>query len=161
MDPENILKGRMAETLVEELLKKSGNKVYRFGYEAIVQNLVQLDQEFDKQSDVGKRIRVIPDFIVLSKKGNPVFVEVKFRKDFELYGSDRERLIMVSKFWEAKVIFVTRTRRPYFRICYPPYCDDKNFLIWKPLIEESEWKIDKRIYENYEELVHRYFMPTM
>jgi len=33
MEPENILKGRMAESLVEELLKKCGNKVYRFGYE--------------------------------------------------------------------------------------------------------------------------------
>lgn len=44
MEPENILKGRMAEGLVEELLKESGNKVYRFGYEAILQNLTQLEK---------------------------------------------------------------------------------------------------------------------
>jgi hypothetical protein len=32
---ESMLKGRMAETLVGELPRKSGNTVYRFGYEAI------------------------------------------------------------------------------------------------------------------------------
>lgn len=37
--PEKMLKGRMAESMVEELLKRSDNKVYRFGYEAILQNL--------------------------------------------------------------------------------------------------------------------------
>lgn len=41
MNPESMLKGRIAEALVEELLRQSGNIVHRFGYEAIVQNLVQ------------------------------------------------------------------------------------------------------------------------
>lgn len=39
MNPENILKGRMAESLTEELLRESGNQVYRLGYESILQNL--------------------------------------------------------------------------------------------------------------------------
>jgi hypothetical protein len=67
MNPENMLKGRIAETLIEELLRQSGNIVYRFGYEAIVQNLVQLEESFDRNSEVGERIRVIPDFIVIDK----------------------------------------------------------------------------------------------
>ena len=46
---EGILKGRMAETLIEELLKKSGNTVYRFGYEAIMQNLTQLQTKILKK----------------------------------------------------------------------------------------------------------------
>lgn len=57
--PEKMLKGRMAETMVEELLKKSGNTVYRFGYEAIMQNLTQLKRNFDAHSDAGERIRAI------------------------------------------------------------------------------------------------------
>jgi hypothetical protein len=34
MDPENLIKGRIAEALtgIEELLRSSGNNVYRFGY---------------------------------------------------------------------------------------------------------------------------------
>src|SRR3989344_4826958 len=82
---ESMLKGRMAETLFEELMKASGNIVYRFGYEAIVQNLVQLEEKFDRHSDVGERIRAIPDFIVIDKTGKPVFVEVKFRWKPELH----------------------------------------------------------------------------
>jgi len=79
MNPESMLKGRMAETLTEELLRQSGNAVYRFGYEAIVQNLAQLANSFDRYSEVGERIRAIPDFIIVDKNGKPDFVEVKFR----------------------------------------------------------------------------------
>ena len=50
-DPESMLKGRMAETLVDDLLKQSGNQVYRFGYEAILQNLTQIEQKFARHCD--------------------------------------------------------------------------------------------------------------
>ena len=40
LDPLNIIKGRIAEALVEELLRACGNNVYRFGYESLLQNLV-------------------------------------------------------------------------------------------------------------------------
>lgn len=79
MEPENMLKGRMAESLVEELFKLCGYKVYRFGYEAILQNLTQIDASFDVDDDVAQRIRAIPDFIVIDKNKKPIFIEVKFR----------------------------------------------------------------------------------
>ena len=92
MNPESMLKGRMAETLTEELLRQSGNAVYRFGYEAIVQNLAQLANSFDRYSEVGERIRAIPDFIIVDKNGKPDFVEVKFRWKPEVqYEKDYER----------------------------------------------------------------------
>jgi hypothetical protein len=37
MDPANIIKGRIAESLIEEVLRGSGNNVYRFGNESILQ----------------------------------------------------------------------------------------------------------------------------
>lgn len=85
MKPENVLKGRMAESLAEELLKECGNRVYRFGYEAVLQNLTQLEKTFDREEEIGQRIRSIPDFIVINKEGKPFFVEVKFRKEFLVY----------------------------------------------------------------------------
>mgnify|MGYP001617379854 FL=1 len=66
MPPENILKGRMAEALVDELLRSSGNIVYRFGYEAVLQNLTQVERAFDGESEIGRQIRSIPDFLVLN-----------------------------------------------------------------------------------------------
>ena len=162
---EGMLKGRMAETLVEELLKKSGNVVYRFGYEAIVQNLVQLEKSFDRYSEVGERIRAIPDFIVIDKKGEPTFVEVKFRFKPELNGKEQkrelERLDRIHRFWNAKLIFVNCWEQPYFRIADPPYCDKNHNLVLRPLINEKSWQIDEKTYAECEALVHKYLTPTL
>src|SRR3989338_5415593 len=78
-NPEDVLKGRMAESLVNELLRACGNKVYRFGYETVLQNLTQLEQTFRKYTRTSKIIRSIPDLVVVNKHGEPFFVEVKFR----------------------------------------------------------------------------------
>ena len=78
-DPENMLKGDMAQSLVENLLRAVGNQVYRFGYESILQNLTQVDRVFDRYSDEGEQISSIPDFLVVNKKGRPILIEVKFR----------------------------------------------------------------------------------
>ena len=151
----------MAETLFEELMRQSGNAVYRFGYEAIVQNLTQLEDKFDRYSEVGERIRAIPDFIVVDKKGKPIFVEVKFRWKSELHKNDYNILEKIDKFWRAKIIFVNCWEQPYFRVANPPYIDKKKNLVIKPLLEETDWEIDKELYEVYEELVHKYLTPTL
>jgi hypothetical protein len=52
MDPENILKGQTAESLVSEILREAGNQVYRFGYESTLQNLTQVKKIFDRNSTV-------------------------------------------------------------------------------------------------------------
>ena len=158
---ENMLKGRMAETLFEELMRQSGNIVYRFGYEAIVQNLTQLETKFDRYSEVGERIRAIPDFIVVDKKGKPVFVEVKFRWKPELHESDYKMLGKIDKFWSAKIVFLNCWEQPYFRVCDPPYVNKEKKLLLKPLPSETDWRIDKKLYAEYENLVHRYLTPTL
>lgn len=161
MNPESMLKGRMAETLFEELMRQSGNIVYRFGYEAILQNLIQLEERFDRYSEVGERIRAIPDFIVIDGLGKPEFVEVKFRWKPELHETDYKMLEKINKFWSAKIVFINCWGQPYFRISNPPYFDKNKKLILKPLIQEENWKIDKELYGEYEDLVHRYLTPTL
>ena len=161
MNPESMLKGRMAETLVEEMLKESGNRVYRFGYESIMQNLAEFNQNIDREGEVGRRIRAIPDFIVVDKKGIPSFVEVKFRWKPGIYHKeDYEMIERIKKFWEARIIFVNCWEKPYFRICEPPYLRGRQ-LIQKPLLDVKEWRIDKKLYEKHEELVKRYLTPTL
>jgi hypothetical protein len=158
---EGMLKGRMAETLVDGLLRKSGNTVYRFGYEAILQNLSQIKKAFDAHTEVGERIRAIPDFIVIDINGNPIFLEVKFRWDGKLHNEDMERLERIKKFWSAKMIFVNCSKRPFFQVSDAPYIDENGSLISKPLIEETAWKIDPKIYEEFELLVEKYLAPTL
>ena len=161
MSPESMLKGRMAETLFEELMRQSGNIVYRFGYEAIVQNLTQLEEKFDRYSEVGERIRAIPDFIVIDRNGKPDFVEVKFRWKPELHEGDYKMLEKINRFWNARIVFINCWEQPYFRISDPPYFDKNKKLMLKSLIQEENWKIDKKLYEEYENLVHKYLTPTL
>lgn len=164
---ENMLKGRMAESLVEEMLKRSGNTVYRFGYESVIQNLAQLEEQFDRYTEVGERIRAIPDFVVLDKKGKPTFVEVKFRWDptGELHDNTIEILERVEKYWNAEMIFVNCVEKPFFRICKPPYfktiSQPKRGLVLDPLLEVSAWNISPELYAEYESLVEKYFTPTL
>ncbi|MDO8482397.1 MAG: hypothetical protein Q7S86_01100 [bacterium] len=158
--PEGMLKGRMAETLVEELLKKSGNTVYRFGYEAIMQNLVQIKKSFDLHSDAGERIRAIPDFIVIAENGDPVFVEVKYRWDGKLHENDRVRLERIGAFWKARIIFVNNSKKPFFQISNPPYIKNGD-LDCRPLLEEKSWKINQEVYAEFEALVKKYLAPPL
>lgn len=151
----------MAETLVEELLRSSGNTIYRFGYEAILQQLTQIKQNFDANTETGKRIRAIPDFIVLDDKGDPVFLEVKFRWNGKLHENDVSRLERIKTFWSAKLIFVNCFEKPYFRVSNPPYLDDAQNFICTSLSEESAWKINPEKYAEFEVLVEKYLKPTL
>jgi len=161
MNPESMLKGRMAETLFEELMRASGNIVYRFGYEAIVQNLAQLDERFDRYNEVGEKIRSIPDFIVLDRTGKPVFVEVKFRYKPEAHDNDFKKFEYIEKSWGAILVLVNCWEQPYFRIAKPPYFDKNKKLKLTPITDISEWGIKGEIYKEYEDLVHRYLTPTL
>jgi hypothetical protein len=158
---EGMLKGRMAEIMVEEMLKKSGNTVYRFGYEAILQNLTQIQKSFDRHTDASERIHCIPDFIVLNDKESPIFLEVKFRADGQLHSYDKERLRKIKEFWNAKILFINCLTKPYFQLTNPPYFDKEGNIKLQSLLEEKGWKIDEKIYHEYENLVDKYLRPIL
>ena len=122
MDPQSILKGKIAENLVRELLEKNGLRVYSLGQKKLLEELEQTENSFSWESKTGKKISSIPDFIVFNNESKSCFVEVKFRSDPE---SLEEVLLLekeyIEKYWEAKIIIVTQKEKPYFRIVSPPY----------------------------------------
>jgi len=89
---ENMIKGRIAETIIEELFRELGFYVIRFGKEHTGNPLTQLE-DFIKQC--GGKIELekndpeyiytstylskLPDFVIVSKEGAIDFIEVKFR----------------------------------------------------------------------------------
>ncbi len=158
MEPENVLKGRMAESLVDELLRNSGNRVYRFGYEAVLQNLTQIDPNFDRKDRIGQQISSIPDFLVLSPLGKPFFVEVKFRSNPAPLHDDFVSLLkIIEKFWAAKVILVT-PQQPYFRIANPPsYFDDEGRLVFRNLEDDPDLNVTCEGLRKFDSLVQKYF----
>jgi len=182
MKPENILKGKIAENLIEEMLKKAGNKVYRFGSEEVLKNLIQSEKKLDRESDIGRKIGSLPDFIVISQSkkvpSSPpslshsessvnekaILVEVKFRTDPEAL---EEQLLLekeyLEKFWEAKIILVT-IKKPHFRVLAPPYFIKEKregwpipILSWQPIEADLDFGVKYPVLKNFEKLVEKHY----
>lgn len=148
---EDLLKGRMAECLVEELLKQGGNKVYRFGYESILQNLTQIGEypSIDKRELVSRKLKSIPDFVVVNRRKKPFFVEIKFRTKVKVYERD---LKPIEEFWQAKVIMVT-IKKPYFRVL-DTISKERN---WISLVKDKDLGITEKLLEEFNRLVEKYY----
>ena len=155
MDPANIIKGRIAEAIIEELLRASGNKVYRFGYESILQNLIQTDSPFDRYSRNGEQVRSIPDFVVVNPEGRSFFVEVKFR-------SDPVRLLktpllkQLKEYWQARLILVTITK-PYFRVIDPQVLFEDNYA-FDALEDDTDFNVSLEALKKFVPLVKKFLM---
>ncbi len=160
-DPESMLKGRMGEALVTEILHEAGNQVYRFGYESTLQNLTQVEEVFDRHSEIGEKIRSIPDLLVINKNREPFFVEVKFRWDQDWHEKDYKMLERLDSFWKPIIIFVNCNRKPYFLVTKSPYHDKNKKLRGFPLDEVNDFGITRDVIEKYEKLVEKYLKPTL
>ena len=155
LGPENVLKGRMAETIVSEMLREAGYFVYRFGYEGILQSLIQEGLPRMKEDDMeADKIRTMPDFIVMDKDGDVSFVEVKFRSTENLGEETKDIIRKPAKYWpEVRMIFV-RPREPHFLISRAQDWIKKEKLY--PLEKEKFLKVNGKIIKKYENLVKKY-----
>jgi hypothetical protein len=82
---EGMIKGRIAETLVEELFLSLKYNVFRYGMENTVPGIMELLKGV--RGDVATDIRRMPDFVI-QKDNNVFFVEVKFRASEEFSIND-------------------------------------------------------------------------
>lgn len=157
MYQDGLIKGRIAETIVSEMLREAGYFVYRFGYEGILQNLAQKNLPKMKSEDFGaKKVRAMPDFIVMNKEGEVYFVEVKFRSSDRLEDETKSLIFETAKNWpEARMLFV-KPKKPHFLISRAKdFTKTGKFYL---LEEEKFLKVDKSIIEKYEKLVEKYYL---
>jgi len=74
----DMIKGRIAEALIEELFLALKYNVFRYGMENTVPGVMKLLKGV--RSDVANNIRAMPDFVIQNPNTNEVyFIEVKFR----------------------------------------------------------------------------------
>ena len=79
---EGMIKGRIAETLIEELFLSLGWNVFRYGMENTVPGIMKLLKGI--KSEVAETIRKMPDFVIQNPRTDEVFfIEVKFRASEE------------------------------------------------------------------------------
>jgi hypothetical protein len=82
-----MIKGRIAETLIQELFLSLGYNVFRYGMENTIPGIMELLKGV--RSDVAQEIRRMPDFVMQNPKTKDVyFVEVKFRANGEFRFKD-------------------------------------------------------------------------
>lgn len=88
----NMIKGRIAEALIEQLFIKLGYRVYRYGMENTIPGIMELLGQV--KTEVSNIIKRMPDFVIQDKSGIAHFVEVKFRSDesFSLEDLKEEKL---------------------------------------------------------------------
>ena len=100
----NMIKGRIAETLIQELFLSLNYNVFRYGMENTIPGIMDLLKGVN--SDVAKSIRRMPDFVIQNSKDQKVyFLEVKFRASGEFKLKDLPKnypyhnayIILVSK----------------------------------------------------------------
>ena len=166
MNIENILKGKIAENLTEELLKKSCSSVLKLGSNSILDILEKEEKTFSRDSIIGRKISSIPDFVITSKNKKTFFIEVKFRSDPD---SLEEGLILekdfLEKFWKTKIILVTLKEKPYFRVITPPYFSKEKkegwpipILNWLAIEDDPDLNIEKENIEDFEMLAKKYYL---
>jgi hypothetical protein len=74
----NTIKGKIAETLIQELFLTLQYKVFRFGMENTIPGVMELLKGV--RTEVAEEIRRMPDFVVQHPDTQAVhFIEVKFR----------------------------------------------------------------------------------
>lgn len=83
-----VIKGKIAETIVEELFRSLGFQVFSYGMENSIPGIKDLLKGV--RGDVSKNIRQMPDFVVF-KDNQAHFIEVKFRSNGELKLKDVEK----------------------------------------------------------------------
>jgi len=76
---ENMIKGRIAETLIEQLFDRMGYDVYRYGMENTVPGIMKKLSNSEPK-EVVHEISKMPDFIVKHPEEKQIhYIEVKFR----------------------------------------------------------------------------------
>jgi hypothetical protein len=100
----NMIKGRIAETLIQELFLSLGYNVFRYGMENTIPGIIELLKGV--RSDVADVIKRMPDFVIQDPDSKDVyFIEVKFRANEEYslknlpknYPYENAYIIVVSK----------------------------------------------------------------
>jgi len=152
----------MAESLVFDLLKESGNEVFRIGFEAILPGVARIQESFKRNSEVGEKIRAIPDFFVIDKTGAPHLVEIKFRWNPNGHENDPKAVERIRTNWkECFIVFVNCSEKPYFRVSKNPFLNESNQLVTEPVKNLEFFGITQEFLDKFETLVDKYLSPTL
>lgn len=157
INSNNVIKGRIAEDIVSEMLREAGYFIYRFGYEGVLQSLIQEGlPKMRKDSVVAQKIRTMPDFIVMDRAGNVFFVEVKYRHSGENDRSFTDWLKRAVRYWPEAKLLLIHPYEPNFQIS-TIFDYVKSGKLY-PLERDRFLRVDKELAVHYAKLIKKYLI---
>ncbi|OGN21265.1 MAG: hypothetical protein A2915_00325 [Candidatus Yanofskybacteria bacterium RIFCSPLOWO2_01_FULL_41_34] len=152
---DSIIKGRIAEDIVSEMLREAGYFIYRFGYEGILQSLIQKGLPKMRADNItAEKIRSMPDFIVMDKNCDVFFVEVKYRSSLENGSGFNEWLRKANKYWPEAKLLLVHPHEPNFLIStIKDYARTGKLY---PLEKDKFMSVSKELTLRYGELIVKY-----
>lgn len=103
---QNLIKGRIAETIFERMFLATGNyTVLKGGYENTMPLVAQISRELEDDK-VLEGVRKSPDFVVIPKNHKFVYlVEVKYRSNLDMDDIIKEAKA-IEEFWPHTHLFL-------------------------------------------------------
>ncbi|NVJ64652.1 MAG: hypothetical protein HWD84_10555 [Flavobacteriaceae bacterium] len=151
-----MIKGRIAETLIEQLYLAQGFKVFRYGMENTIPGIMDLLKGFN--SDVAREIRSMPDLVVRHPVSERVFfVEVKFRKSGVFTIND-----LPKDFPYQNAYFIIVSKKHIKCITYQELAEGKSISPASRyyLGRRDEFGLDKEVIKEYCEFAIHFFDRT-
>ena len=150
---EGMIKGRIAETLVEELFLALGYNVFRYGMENTVPGIMELLKEV--KSDVATNIRRMPDFVIQHPHRKDVFfIEVKYRGDEEFSKKD-----LPKDYPYENCYFIIVSKKRIKCITYRELLDNKEITPTSKnyLGNRKEFELDKNVIIKFCDFAVKFF----
>ena len=170
-ETENVIKGRIGESIAEEMFKELGFFVMKLGKEHTVNPLTQL-QDFINScggsfslEKLGYEIKeithvnVLPDFLIVHSNGKSALLEVKFRWNGKLFPNDD---FLYKTYPEAHMLIISleideeskESKRANFYVWNKQNLENKNDMSLKSSTL-NEWLKDKFDLKN-DEILEKY-----
>ena len=148
-----VIKGRIAETIVEELFRSLGFQVFSYGMENSIPGIKDLLKGV--RGDVSKNIRQMPDFVIF-KDNQAHFIEVKYRASGEL------KLRDIDKYGDypfENALFVLVTKKHIKCISYKELSEGKEITLTSQnyLGKRKEFDTDKDLIIEYCQYAVKFF----
>ena len=116
-NPESLIKGRIAESLVELLLEEGGYKIIRIAREGLLNGVNREDTRLFLKSQSAGQVMTAPSFVVLDKKGeNVALVKVKFISAKSRGSNISHGIGQIRKYWPEALLVVVAAEKPRFSV---------------------------------------------
>ena len=117
MNSEALIKGRIAEHIIELLLEESGYTIIRIAQEGLLTNMARSNIIKLRKTNSAGKITTAPSFVVIDKSGvNLRLLKVKYWGEGKSGGNVAHGMRQIQQYWPEAMLVVLSRRQPFFRV---------------------------------------------